>query len=1016
DPKNYSNTGKYPVMIMLGCNAGNFFGFNTGRFSTFTTVSENFNLTPQRGSVAYFASTHLGIVHYLDIYNTRTYTSIGNTLYGKTLGEQIIEAIKQVYNLTTTEDFYARFHVEENTLHGDPAIKVNAQPKPDYVIEDPFVRVLPSFISVSKTSFKVNAKFLNMGRVVNKDIVIEVKRQYPNSTTDIVYRDTIPGTAYADSISINLPIIATRDKGVNKITVTIDADNAVDELYETNNSITKDIVIYDDDATPVYPYNYAIINKQNITFAASSADPFAQLAQYKMEIDTTDLFNSSLKLSQTITTKGGVLEFKPGITFSDSTVYYWRVARVPAVSTDEYKWNEASFVYLANSDLGFNQSHYFQHLGSSLSRISIDSASRIWKFGTNHTGLAAGNTIYPTGGTAELDFSVMLNDTISISGGGCAYDELIINVLDPKNLKPWVNNYSGPTGLYGSLRSTCGAHRINNFEYMLNTVAGRKGAMDFLDMIPNGYYVVIKTNSNPSDAGNTYPNVWKGDSTLYGSGNTLYERLYNQGFTDLDSFNRARTFSFVYKKNDAATFASKSLFTSGIYDKINLIVNCVTPDTLGFISSPAFGPAKKWKQLKWRGTIAPDVSATDAASIDVIGIRSDNSEAVLFSNINLSQQDYDISSVDPKEFPFVRLNLRNSDSINFTPYQMRYWRLTYDPVPEGALAPNISFQIKDTVDIGEPLDFKVAFKNVSEVAFDSLKIKMVITDRNNIPNILPVPRQKGIAPDSVLNLQYTINTASLGGLGGLNTLYVEVNPDNDQPEQFHFNNFGFREIYVKPDSLNPLLDVTFDGVHILNHDIVSAKPSVLIKLKDEAKWMILDDTSLVTVQLRYPDGSLKQIHFSNDTLKFTPAGQAPNPDNTATIEFLPHLAQDGEYELIVSGRDKSANVSGKIQYRVAFQVINKAMISNMLNYPNPFTTSTAFVFTVTGSEVPQNIRIQVLTITGKIVREITKQELGPIHIGRNITEFKWDGTDQYGQKLANGIYLYRVITNLNGKS
>ena len=92
------------------------------------------------------------------------------------------------------------------------------------------------------------------------------------------------------------------------------------------------------------------------------------------------------------------------------------------------------------------------------------------------------------------------------------------------------------------------------------------------------------------------------------------------------------------------------------------------------------------------------------------------------------------------------------------------------------------------------------------------------------------------------------------------------------------------------------------------------------------------------------------------------------------------------------------------------------MISNMLNYPNPFTTSTAFVFTLTGSEVPQNIRIQILTITGKVVREITKDELGPLRIGRNITEFKWDGTDQYGQKLANGVYLYRVITNLNGKS
>ena len=52
----------------------------------------------------------------------------------------------------------------------------------------------------------------------------------------------------------------------------------------------------------------------------------------------------------------------------------------------------------------------------------------------------------------------------------------------------------------------------------------------------------------------------------------------------------------------------------------------------------------------------------------------------------------------------------------------------------------------------------------------------------------------------------------------------------------------------------------------------------------------------------------------------------------------------------------------------------------------------------------------------KVVREITKDELGPLHIGRNITEFKWDGTDRYGAKLANGVYLYRVLTNLNGQS
>ena len=159
----------------------------------------------------------------------------------------------------------------------------------------------------------------------------------------------------------------------------------------------------------------------------------------------------------------------------------------------------------------------------------------------------------------------------------------------------------------------------------------------------------------------------------------------------------------------------------------------------------------------------------------------------------------------------------------------------------------------------------------------------------------------------------------------------------------------------------------------------------------------------------------RRFYFNTDTLRFTPATSG-SADNTATVDFLPYLLQDGQYQLYVHGMDKTGNTAGNVDYTVTFTVYNKPMITNMFNYPNPFTTSTAFVFTVTGSVVPQNIRIQILTITGKIVKEITESELGPLHIGRNITDYKWDGTDQFGQKLANGVYIYRVLTNLNGKS
>jgi flagellar hook assembly protein FlgD len=96
-------------------------------------------------------------------------------------------------------------------------------------------------------------------------------------------------------------------------------------------------------------------------------------------------------------------------------------------------------------------------------------------------------------------------------------------------------------------------------------------------------------------------------------------------------------------------------------------------------------------------------------------------------------------------------------------------------------------------------------------------------------------------------------------------------------------------------------------------------------------------------------------------------------------------------------------------------VINRSTITEVMNYPNPFSTSTRFVFTLTGSEEPTNFKIQIMTITGKVVREIFQDELGPIHIGRNITEFAWDGKDEFGDQLANGVYLYRVITRINGQ-
>lgn len=71
------------------------------------------------------------------------------------------------------------------------------------------------------------------------------------------------------------------------------------------------------------------------------------------------------------------------------------------------------------------------------------------------------------------------------------------------------------------------------------------------------------------------------------------------------------------------------------------------------------------------------------------------------------------------------------------------------------------------------------------------------------------------------------------------------------------------------------------------------------------------------------------------------------------------------------------------------------------------------MFTLTGYEVPEVFTIQIMTLSGKIVREITKDQLGHLRIGTNRSDYKWDGTDEFGNRLANGVYLYKVFTSSN---
>ncbi len=1023
DPSIFNNTGRYPMFLVNGCSVGNFFDFDPSRFINLTTIAEKYIFAHERGAIGFIGNSHFGLTNYLDTYTTGFYNSLDNAGYNSAVSNNMNAAIAALKSGAgnSFNDFYTRTHAEETILNGDPAIKIYGSTKPDFVVEQSGVVLSPSIISVADKQFTMKAYLYNIGKSTTDSFVnVLIQRIYPNGTTEVLYNQKRVNFGYADSVTLTIPILPSRDKGTNKIIVTINDDKLIDEASFSNNTVTSTFAIFDNGITPVYPFKFAIVNKQNIQLIASTANPIKALTNYTMDLDTTALFNSPFKVTKTVSSIGGAISFNPNITFSDSTVYYWRVAEVPE-NGGAYVYNNSSFIYLKNSQSGFNQSHLYQHLQSSTSRMYLDSASRQWKYLPDSNNIVIRQAVFSSIMFEDQYFQTIINGQWG-PAVACVGHSVIFNIYDPVTLLPLYNQTMPSTTQSGDLGSFMGsapycnmANRIWNFEFQMLDTSGRRAARDFIKWIPAGYIVTARLNY---DEPITFVDTWKRDSVYYGTNNTLYSAFKSIGFTDVDSFYKPRIFVLIFKKN-TPTFHPQWVFSNGLTDAIQLSINVATPDTLGYITSPQFGPATSWNTLKWSG-LPSETKAGDVVNINVIGVDTVGNQTQLFTFDN-TKQDVDISSINASEYPYLYLSMRNADSINLSPYQLRYWRLLTNAIPEGALAPNVKFIFTDTTNkytntdtfsVGQKINAAIAFKNISDTTFrDSIIVNMQIVDNNNKTTILPFGKLKRLAPGDTALIYTTFDATNYIGA---NTLSINVNPNNSQPEEYHFNNFLYKSFYVKSDQI-PQLDVTFDGVHILNNDIISSKPTIKVKLFDQTRYLLLNDTSLVTVQLLSPDGSLRKIKYDNDTLRFTPATSAGS-ENAAYIDYTPSLLQDGSYELIITGKNRMGDAAGTQQYMVKFQVLNKPSISNVFNYPNPFTTSTAFVFTLTGSEVPQNIKIEILTITGKVVKEITREQLGNLHIGNNVTSYKWDGTDMFGAKLGNGVYLYRVVTKLNGNS
>jgi len=990
NPTSWPNqNGKYPFLLGNACLTGDI------HLTTNNSVSETYVIIEDKGVIGFLASVDLGLTSYLNTYSTEFYHNLSHKNYNKSVGSQIVNTIKNIQG--TGNSYFTNSTCLGMSLHGDPAVIINAFEKPDFMINSSSINISPAIVTSELDSFDINITIKNLGNAVNDTIIMKLTRVYPEiQYGDTAYVKVFKSPNYEETYTFTLPVDPLRGLGNNNFNVSVDVINQVSEIWETNNDLSFSVNIQSGNLTPIYPFEYAIVPSQGVTLKASTANPFEPAKNYIFQLDTTDLFNNPIE-STIINQAGGIYTWSPTTlqNMPDSMVYFWRISK-DSVDATGYRWKERSFQYIPGKE-GWEQDHFFQFKNDGFQFLDYNRTSRSFDFinGSAQLKVLVQGALTST----ETSNNKVLLDADAIANDGWTYNTAIHTVvLDSLSLEPWDANQ-----INMGQANVPGTGIPNNFIFRNGSPAQMDAlAYMLIDSVPDNNYIVVWS---------WYPLSFSNYNAFTPSLANAFQSL---GSTLLPSIQDSLPFCFFVKKGNLATVL-EAVGDSIDHKNLSISTTLTTNANYANIFSEILGPASSWDSLSWR-TSALELNTTkDSSILNVYGVDMSGNETLIIPNLPTDSADILITNqINAAAYPYLKLNSYLADDSLFTAPQLNRWHVTYSEAPEAALAPKINFSFSaDTVNEGENIKLTIAIKNVSIHDMDSLLISFSVIDQYNGVHFLPYARQQPLLADSIFIA--TIEFSSYG-YPGLNSLSIDVNPNNDQLEQYHFNNVAQIPFFVLSDKINPILDVTFDGIHILDGDIVSPTSEIVIELTDENRYLALDDTSDYAVYITYPNGTEKRKYFymnGQQVMHFIPGSL---PKNKSKIIYKDNFTTDGIYKLRVQANDKTKNNSGNSDYVINFEVINHSSITNIVNYPNPFTTATKFVFTLTGSQIPDVFKIQIITITGKVIREINKEEIGNINIGRNISEFTWNGTDTYGDRLANGLYLYRVITKIDGEN
>lgn len=229
-------------------------------------------------------------------------------------------------------------------------------------------------------------------------------------------------------------------------------------------------------------------------------------------------------------------------------------------------------------------------------------------------------------------------------------------------------------------------------------------------------------------------------------------------------------------------------------------------------------------------------------------------------------------------------------------------------------------------------------------------------------------------------------------------LYATNNVDSDAMGCYDKIVIGGTSDNVISDNEGPEIDIFFNDRSFIFGGKTNAEPILIVDLADE-NGINLSSTSIghdITATLEDQNGTRIVLNeFYEPTVDKIGEG-------TVTYQ-MPEL-EEGPHKLYLKAWDILNNSSEEVS---EFYVANSSegFIENVFNYPNPFSTSTNFTFEHDLINTDIEVIVSIYTISGKLVKSIVEERFSQ---GSRISDIHWDAKDDYGNRLAKGIYLYKI--------